>query len=220
MRLITALGVLALAVIGLLVTAMLRPNLVRNTSTHPRTLFLAGGTLAIVIGLFWGVRKLTGHTWAGLAAAAVPVVAVLALVVVPTFRPSVVDEADPIAATPTAGASPGSAPPPISQEVGASEFVGIDHEAQGSAHLIDLGNGELVVRFEDFDVEPGPDYFVHLIDGADQREPGGVVLGALKGTRGNQNYPVPSGVSLGAETTVLIWCRAFAVPVAIATLDT
>jgi len=80
----------------------------------------------------------------------------------------------------------------------------------------------LLVRFEQFSVEAGPDYNVYVIAGADIAVPdGGTLLGDLKGTDGDQNYEIPAGALPGAGSepvTVLIWCEIFAVPVANATL--
>jgi hypothetical protein len=43
-------------------------------------------------------------------------------------------------------------------------------------------------------------------------------LNRLRGNEGNQNYPVPTTVGLQRPFTVLIRCRAFAVPIAAATI--
>ncbi len=96
---------------------------------------------------------------------------------------------------------------------------GIDHRASGDAALIRLVDGSQVIRLESLDVEPGPDYFVFVVPGAGRRSPdGGTRLNHLRGNRGNQNYPIPAGIAVTRPVTVLIWCRAFAVPVAAATL--
>jgi hypothetical protein len=104
-------------------------------------------------------------------------------------------------------------------EVGRAQLVGIDHDATGGARLIRLADGSHLLRLEDLQVEPGPDYHVHLVPGASRDDPsGGVRLDKLKGNRGDQNYPVAADVAVETPTTVLIWCRAFAVPIASATL--
>lgn len=85
--------------------------------------------------------------------------------------------------------------------------------------LLVLSDGRRLVRFESLDVEPGPDYQVHLVPGAGRHSPdGGAHLGRLRANRGNLNYPVPSGQVIHRPVTVLVWCRAFAVPVAAATI--
>jgi hypothetical protein len=74
------------------------------------------------------------------------------------------------------------------------------------------------VELRDIDVESGPDYHVHLVPGSDRQDPdGSIYLDALRGTRGTQYYPVPPGTDPAGPWTVLIWCRAFAVPIAAAT---
>jgi len=67
-------------------------------------------------------------------------------------------------------------------------------------------------------VEPGPDYRVFVVAGTDRESPGeGVELDGLRGNQGTQYYEVPSDIDPGSGWTVLVWCRAFGVPVANAT---
>lgn len=218
-------ALVGLAALGLGGVALVRPNLVRNTTTSPRTLLYAALTLLLVVVLGVLVRRVTRSVIAARAAQLVPVLAVLAFVIWPTFVPTTVAEPDPLVdvvalpavtpntVTPNAPSVPPTAPPPPAaaapsgpRELAAATFSGIDHTVTGRASLIDLGDGTSVVRFAEFDVEPGPDYLVYLLDGAGRQRPGGVQLGALKGTRGAQNYAVPAGTTIPATTTVLIWC--------------
>ena len=76
------------------------------------------------------------------------------------------------------------------------------------------GDGSLVLRFEDFDIQNGPDLQVYLVPGADQTSlaAGSIHLGALAGNVGDQNYELPDGTDLAAGPyTALVWCDAFSV---------
>jgi len=122
-------------------------------------------------------------------------------------------------ATPApAGEAPALEAPAGPVQLSAGELIGIGHRATGSAAILRQPDGSLVVELREIDVESGPDYQVHLVPGAAREDPGGGIhLDALRGTRGTQYYPVPPGADPAGEWTVLIWCRAFGVPIAAAT---
>ena len=129
----------------------------------------------------------------------------------------------PAAPQPRSSAAPAPAPTPASPpgptRLGSGALRGLGHEASGSVSLIRSAEGSLVVRFESFDIEGVPDPRVHLVRGIDVQRAGGASLGALKGNRGQiLDYAVPAGTDAGPGWTVLVWCRAFSVPVANATL--
>ena len=97
---------------------------------------------------------------------------------------------------------------------------GVGHRASGRVSIYRVDAGTVILRFEDFDVQNGPDYRVYLVPRAGQRSPdGGIELGGLKANRGDLNVDVASGTDVSANPNVLIWCRAFAVPVAEAVLS-
>lgn len=201
------------------------------------------GAALLTLALLVGVARLTGRGWTGQLAGLVPLIAAVTIAVLPSYISSTVDEAAPeglsTAATPSVSAptgedsstdlapgpsAPSPEPPPAPSgpvELASAQFAGIDHDAVGTARLIQLQDGSLLIRFEQFSVEPGPDYDVYVVSGADVSVPdGGTRLGDLKGTDGDQNYDVPAGAipDTGAgPVTVLIWCVVFAVPVANAT---
>jgi hypothetical protein len=92
---------------------------------------------------------------------------------------------------------------------------GIGHDATGDASVYERADGSRVVALEAIDIEPGPDYRVYVVRGVDEERPGdGLELDALRGNQGTQYYEVPSGTDVGPGWTVLVWCRAFGVPVA------
>jgi Electron transfer DM13 len=151
--------------------------------------------------------------------------AVLAVVVLPAYDDDVVVEAFP------ATVSAPSPPPPMPVETSPTpppsgpvrlrtgSFRGIDHEASGTVNLYRRPDGRHVVGLEDFDIQPGPDYDVYIVPGADRRDrAGGTRLDDLRGNRGTQFYDLPAELTVGDEPwTVLIWCQTFGVPVAHAT---
>lgn len=95
-----------------------------------------------------------------------------------------------------------------------STFVDVAHGGSGTVLVLELEDGSRVVRFEDLDVDNGPDLVVILSDrpitGADDYADGEwLSLGELKGNQGNQNYDLAADVDLGEWQTVAIWCRRF-----------
>jgi MYXO-CTERM domain-containing protein len=219
-----ALALVTIAVLGLGVIVWGR---VADTPTAARVLTGAWFAVAAVVALLL-IRRRRGLAVPLIAGFLVAAIGTALLVALPTVRDRTVEEADVIAvadnptAEPTSPQAPTTtapAAPPAPVEIGRAELAGIDHTATGTARLIRLADGSLLVRLQDIDIQPGPDYYVHLVRGAGQREPaGGSQLARLKGNRGSQNYPVPRGRSAETPVTVLIWCRAFDTPVANATV--
>lgn len=143
----------------------------------------------------------------------------------PAVAPAVPESAAaPPSAAPTSTAPPVPAPPPTAaaQPVAlrSAGLRGIDHRAGGTAVLYRQADGSYVVGLEGIDIQPGPDYDLYLVPGADAGRPGGgLELGDLRGNKGTQYYPVPSGAEVATGGwTVLVWCETFDVPIANASL--
>ncbi len=98
------------------------------------------------------------------------------------------------------------------------------HKGEGSATLYELPDGSHVLRFEDFRVTNGPDLRVILASHPDPMSRGNVhsgeyvELGKLKGNIGNQNYPLPEGLSPDDYNSVIIYCKPFQVIFSVAPL--
>lgn len=101
--------------------------------------------------------------------------------------------------------------------VGAGQFYGIDHTAEGTATVYEQG-GAYVLRFEDdTDIQNGPDLYVWVL--ADSSYDGGspgeyIDLGKIKGNVGGQNYELPAEFDPEVHKFVLVWCLRFTVPFA------
>lgn len=224
-------GIIAAAVGAALI---FRGDVVKSTLTTPAALLRVAAIVAGLVLFSWILRRFVASALARGMVMAVPVGVLVWLLVVPYFTDETVVESLPGAGdapTTTTLAVPGSAPatttaPAPGSTVAAGpvllargELAGIDHRASGAAAIYRLADGSHIVRLEEIDIQNGPDYFVHLVPGAGKETPGGGHnLGALKGNKGSQNYEIPAEVDVSSgQFTVLVWCRAFSVPVANAT---
>lgn len=145
------------------------------------------------------------------------------------FRDRVVDESIVVAVAPATGAEreaalegadaaerPAEPRGPV--ELASGPVEGADgHAAMGTATLIRDEGGSRVLTLSEFEVDPGIQVEVFLTrnseDVSDRIE-----LGGLKGTKGNQQYKIPSGVDLGGYDTLILYCTPFTVRMAVAPL--
>jgi hypothetical protein len=182
---------------------------------------------AIVVGwvvLAWLLRRFVRWVWIRSAILSVMAVAI-AVVLIRPYYVAVRDDTKLVKgpvqdASQAAPVSPGDpAPAPAAPvRVSSGQLRGIGHSASGEASLIRQADGSHVVRFSNFDIEGSPDPIVYVLQGENRERPGGAELGRLRGNVGtNSDYAVPAGNEPGPGWTVLVWCRAFAVPIATAT---
>lgn len=99
-------------------------------------------------------------------------------------------------------------------------FISHEHPTSGKARIITLADGSRVLRLVGLDTDNGPDLKVWLasapvIAGRDGwfvfDDEDYLSLGALKGNKGNQNYPIPDDADISDLTSVTIWCERFSV---------
>jgi hypothetical protein len=214
---------------GMLVMLAVHPNAVRSALMSTRAILVNAGLLAgwLLLSLVIAPRVLK-NAFARAAVLTVVAVAAVFVLVVPTLREHKVVESFPtpesvqVAAPGSRSATPGTPNPPSTAQpvrVSTGELRGIDHDASGTASVFRLSDGSLVVGLENIDIEPGPDYHVYVVRGIDrEQKEGGTYLAGLRGNQGTQYYQVPREAGdIGKGWTVLVWCRAFGVPIANAT---
>jgi hypothetical protein len=216
---------------GMTVMLVLHPNAVKSGVMSTRAIVVNAVLLGTWLLLsFVVLPRVLKNVVARSALLTVGAIAAVVVLVVPTLRDKKVVESFPVAApqespAPAAGddAAPDPTVPPTAAPqpvlVSRGEIHGIDHDATGTASVYRQPDGTSVVGLENIDIEPGPDYRVYVVPTADAESPGdGVEIDALRGNQGTQYYTVPSEVGeVGDGWTVLVWCRAFGVPVAAAT---
>jgi hypothetical protein len=224
----------ALAALGSVAFFAWKPGVAISAVASPRAAGFTIGVGLLTIALGWALPRLGRGALVTAATQIVPVALAFVVTVLPSLRTITINDPVPSAtaaaavpvgpgstAAPGSAAAAGAAPGATASTVlvSRSAVTGIHHRASGTVLLLRLADGSHVIRLGNLDVEPGPDYFVFVVPGAGREDPdGGNRLHRLRGNRGNQNYPVPSDVGLTRPLTMLIWCRAFSVPVAAATL--
>ena len=103
---------------------------------------------------------------------------------------------------------------PTVLSVGSFTEIDAVHKAEGTATIYDSGDGERILRLENFRSTNGPELHVLLTENTEARTFGDVGdnyvdLGRLKGNVGNQNYTIPEDVNLDDYGTVVIYCVPF-----------
>ncbi len=141
------------------------------------------------------------------------------------FTSSEVDEAAPISDVVASDPAVGDGPSPTDEAstptarpdriLARGDLEDAEHGTNGTAVVIELGDGRRFLRFEDLATSDGPDLHVWLTDQPSGGEWGSyddgryLRLGELKATHGNQNYEIPADADLSGLTSVVIWCDRF-----------
>lgn len=141
------------------------------------------------------------------------------------FTSSTLDEALPSAPA-AIGSAPGTTAAPATPRLLArGEMIDAEHATSGEATIVELPNGDRLLRLENLTSSDGPDLHVWLTDIPAGGEWGAyddgrvVRLGTLKATHGNQNYPIPADTDLAGLRSAVIWCDRFNVAFGTAPLD-
>ncbi len=128
--------------------------------------------------------------------------------------------AEPTGPAPSSGSRAATLPPKpaaLPSVIASGAFVSQEHPTSGTASLVRLPDGGLLLRLEGLASSDGPDVKVWLSSqaaGGDwfkYRSGKWLDLGQVKATHGNQNYPVPKGADISGLNTVVLWCDRFSV---------
>jgi len=128
-----------------------------------------------------------------------------------SIRETTVDERIVVAAPAGDMAMPASdeVTPRRDVQVAAGRVEAVGHSAEGRAAVVSLAAGGRVLTLADFDIDPGPMVEVRLVAGDDDASRDHVLLGSLKGTRGDQQYRIPDGTAVRRYDRLVFWCVPF-----------
>lgn len=211
----------------MLVLVVIEPNIVEAPFENKRTmLFTFGGTVLAAL-VFVAMVWLRVPPVIRVIVLAVPFAIVNWWLISPYFSDDVVEESFSTSISEQVAAAADAPAPAVAPDdgtstpssgpllLGAGQFVGLaGHSGSGDAGVFQDVDGSLVLRFENVDIENGPDLEVYLVPGPDQTTlpEGSIHLGPLKGNIGDQNYALPAGTELAPGAyTALVWCEAFSV---------
>lgn len=93
-----------------------------------------------------------------------------------------------------------------------AEFMGLaGYRTSGDAVLLTNDDGSLTLRLEEnFSAQNGPGLYMYLSNAASSIT-GGVELGELQSTSGEQEYEVPGNVTLDQFNHIVLYCKPFGV---------
>jgi len=142
---------------------------------------------------------------------------------VPASKAAVADvDGDPLAPQAEPAAAAAAFRPAPARRANIVELSGAvrpqSHSASGTARVVKLAAGGRRLTLSDgFEIDPGPQVRVYLAtdaSGATFED-----IGALKGSKGSQQYAIPAGLDLARYDTVVFWCVPFSQSLASAALQ-
>ena len=127
------------------------------------------------------------------------------------------------AASPAPDSGGAAADAPEGELISSGELMGVDafHSGSGRVLLARGPDGNVVLRFQEYEVRNGPGLYIYLTPDADGdvHADGAIELGKIKATRGFVNYDVPGDVDHSSFRAAVIYCKPFSVTFAVATLQ-
>lgn len=105
----------------------------------------------------------------------------------------------------------------IPEKQGAFEKVTDRYSVTGSVEIQTTDTRQILRISDDFTISSGPDLYIHF--GKDGTYVETARVARLSKLSGKQEYEIPDSIDPTMYNEVWIWCRAFAVPFAVAKLE-